>query len=71
MPNSAEECRQASIRLLAMSRKWWESLRPVDWDVGQHLDNPTVNTSSGAETELAEAIAGAIKAGVFQVFDVD
>lgn len=71
MPSSAEERRQASVRLLAMSRKWWESLRPVDWEVDQHLGNPTINTSTGAETELAEAIAGAIKAGVFQVFDVD
>ncbi len=64
MSNSAEDRRQASIRLLAVSRKWWEGLRPVDWDIRQHLANPTVNTSSDAETELADAIACAIKAGV-------
>lgn len=37
--------------------RWWKSKRPTHWDLYQHLDNPTVNTSTVAEEDLAAAVA--------------
>lgn len=37
--------------------EWWESNRPVNWSLKQHLEHPRVNCSTKAEQELATAIA--------------
>lgn len=42
---------------------WWEELRPLGWSLRQHLDNPTVNTTSAAESKLAECVAEAVQCG--------
>lgn len=48
-------------RLAALA--WWEELRPLGWSLRQHLDNPTVNTTSAAESKLAECVAEAVQCG--------
>ena len=38
--------------------KWWKSRRPVDFDLEDHLANPTINcTGSDADKELALAVS--------------
>jgi hypothetical protein len=40
---------------------WWVGLRPEGWTEAQHLENPTVNTTSTHEKMMAIAISNAIK----------
>ena len=51
-----QELQQASLI-------WWETRRPIHWDLRQHLDNPVVNTTTPAERRLAEAVAAAVERG--------
>lgn len=37
--------------------KWWEGFKPVEWDLKQHLKNPTVNCKTDREKELALYVA--------------
>lgn len=37
--------------------QWWESKRPIAWDVSRHLEHPEVNVSSIAERQLARTAA--------------
>jgi hypothetical protein len=54
-----EGCRVVEYRLEGLTelelaaRAWWRSRRPVRYSLSDHLKNPTVNTNSRAETELA------------------
>lgn len=43
--------------LAAHAMTWWQSLRPLVWDEAKHLAHPTVNTTTAAEKQLAEAVA--------------
>lgn len=36
---------------------WWETHRPLSFTLEQHLKNPTINTSSKAEEQLALSVA--------------
>ena len=37
--------------------KWWEGFKPVEWDLKQHLKNPTVNCKTDREKDLALYVA--------------
>jgi hypothetical protein len=41
--------------------KWWEGFKPVEWDINQHLKNPTVNCKTDREKELALYVAEIMK----------
>jgi hypothetical protein len=41
---------------------WWRSRRPLDFSEDEHLANPTVNTTDGAEADLARAAARVVRA---------
>lgn len=43
--------------LYAAARKWWQSKRPVGWNLRQHLQDPCINCVSSSEDALASAIA--------------
>ncbi len=45
------------------SLAWWESRRPIGWELRQHLDKPAVNTTTSQEQHLAEAVASAVECG--------
>lgn len=36
---------------------WWRSKRPVGWNVWDHTANPTINTTTDRENELAVAVS--------------
>jgi len=36
---------------------WWRNKRPLDFTEADHLEIPTVNTTTGAEARLARAVA--------------
>lgn len=57
--------RRAKLRVVVSAAVgWWKSHRPTDWkDPGEHIKNPTVNTTSNAEGELALAVAKLEKEG--------
>lgn len=40
---------------------WWHGKRPVNWNLYDHLANPTVNCTSDRERALALAIADITK----------
>lgn len=40
---------------------WWLSKRPLNFSVEDHLLNPTINTITQEEEELAEAVAFYVK----------
>jgi hypothetical protein len=40
---------------------WWVGLRPERWTEAQHLENPTVNTTSTHEKMMAIAISRGIQ----------
>jgi len=44
-----------------MAIEWWESLRPIGWDLAKHLKSPTINCSTEKERNLARAIASHLK----------
>jgi hypothetical protein len=44
-----------------MAVEWWESKRPVEWDLKEHLKHPRVNCNTKAEQNLATAIAADLK----------
>jgi hypothetical protein len=39
------------------AQAWWERHRPVAWTAEEHYANPTVNTTTQAEKDLAKCIA--------------
>jgi hypothetical protein len=43
---------------------FWKGRRPVSFTEEQHLQNPTINTSTEAETRLCQAIGQCIKEGI-------
>ena len=60
--NVEEQCEKLQA-LKESSLAWWESQRPVGWELRQHLDNPAVNTATSQEQRLAEAVASAVECG--------
>lgn len=56
--------RNAQAAALQAALAWWESRRPVGWDLRRHLDNSTVNTCGEAEKLLAAAVGQAVEVGV-------
>ena len=52
------------LALAAAARVWWESGRPDGWSLEQHLAEPAVGRSGGAqERALAEAVAHWVRQG--------
>lgn len=45
--------RDQSVYLSVAVRSWWESHRPIGWTELQHRQNPSINTISPAEENLA------------------
>lgn len=45
------------IPIRDMAIEWWESKRPADWGLKEHLKHPHVNCSTKAEQNLATAVA--------------
>ena len=41
--------------------KWWEGFKPVEWDLKQHLENPTVNCKTDREKDLALYVADVLQ----------
>jgi hypothetical protein len=63
MAHSIEIQRSALEQTKRAALAWWEELRPFGWSLRQHLDNPTVNTFSKAESKMAECVAAAVECG--------
>lgn len=63
MSHSIDKQRTALEQTKQAALAWWESLRPVDWSLRQHIDNPTVNTASANERRMAEAVAASVECG--------
>lgn len=36
---------------------WWATNRPITWSLEKHLQNPSINTATEAETMLSIAVA--------------
>lgn len=49
---------EAEVRRAAIA--WWESCRPCDWSVEQHIAQPTVNTLNVEQTALALAVSALV-----------
>lgn len=49
------------IILRDMCIEWWESKRPVGWNLKEHLKSPRVNCNTKSEQNLATAIANDLK----------
>lgn len=64
MNSSTKQDNALSRTLFENARHWWETLRPVAWTFRQHMDNPTINTTSPAEAALARTVVAAIEAGL-------
>jgi hypothetical protein len=41
-----------SKELNAGAHKWWQMRRPVEWSLQQHLEHPTITTTTPAEHRL-------------------
>lgn len=63
MAHSIDKQREVMEQTGLAALAWWEELRPLGWSLRQHLDNPTVNTTSAAESKLAECVAEAVQCG--------
>ena len=63
MAHSIEKQRKALQSLDRAALAWWEQLRPDNWTLREHLENPTLNTKSAAEQALAAAVAAAVSLG--------
>lgn len=63
MSLTIERQREAGEEVIQAALAWWENLRPVGWGLRQHLDNPTINTMSKSECELAKRVANAVEVG--------
>lgn len=63
MTLTIEKQREAGEAVMAAALAWWETQRPLGWNLRKHLDNPSVNTQSAAEHTLAQAIANAVEVG--------
>ena len=44
-------------KVISAARSWWKSHRPTFYSRKQHLENPKINTVSGSEKQLAQAVA--------------
>ena len=40
---------------------WWKNLRPAQWTIHEHLDQPTVNTHGADEYDLAICVANWVR----------
>ena len=47
--------------ILDNARRWWETRRPDNWDLAQHLAHPTHRTVGCVEEELAKSVARLIR----------
>jgi hypothetical protein len=47
----------AEQRVIEAARAWWKSGRPLAYTADDHAANPTVNTTTDPERDLAEALA--------------
>lgn len=45
-----------ALILVSAVRTWWKGRRPLSWSEAEHSANPTVNCTSDAERQLAEAL---------------
>lgn len=63
MAHSIDKQREVMEQTRLAALAWWEELRPLGWSLRQHLDKPTVNTTSAAESKLAECVAEAVQCG--------
>lgn len=63
MAHSIDKQREVMEQTRLAALAWWEELLPLGWSLRQHLDNPTVNTTSAAESKLAECVAEAVQCG--------
>lgn len=63
MPHSIDKQRDALAGVQRAALAWWESRRPAEWDLRQHLDTPAVNTHSPSDHRLAERVAAAVECG--------
>lgn len=57
--------------ILESAFAWFESLRPKDYPLRRHYANPTINTKTDAEAELAGAIGRYLKARDEKLSDHD
>lgn len=48
-------------RVLKTAYSWWKNHRPAKWSQKTHLENPEVNTATGGDIELANAVARLVK----------
>lgn len=62
LPGLRARARAATNIVLGAAHVWWANHRPLSHTLQQHLENPTINTCSPAEAELARAVAGWITA---------
>lgn len=44
-------------RIVSLSIAWWRSRRPISWTQAEHIKNPTVNTATRWDHDLAREVA--------------
>lgn len=47
-------------RVLIAAHDWWKQHRPVRWTLAEHMQNPTVNTTTPPEARLAAYVAAMV-----------
>lgn len=45
------------LECAAAAHGWWLSIRPLNYSNSDHLENPTVNCTTGPQKQLALAVA--------------
>lgn len=51
--------------VLAAAKAWWKGRRPADWDLNQHLSNPSADTIGDKERRLARAVSRPVYAQTY------
>ena len=54
---SADAAVNHERQIVIAANAWWKDNRPAGWTMRQHLENPTVNTTTDTEAALASAVA--------------
>lgn len=48
-------------KIVLAAIQWWEMHRPIAYTKQQHIENPSVNTITDSEKQLAISVAGYVK----------
>ena len=52
-------------KIVLAAIQWWEMHRPIAYTKQQHIENPSVNTATASEKQLAIHVAEYVKKGIW------